>query len=93
MPSRRSCTSSPTSAWPTPSSATPSTGPAAKSKPRASPTSWPPPVGLATDTYSFPYVAGWAGGDPSVVAETAERVITCARTILGALPDRLTAVA
>jgi antirestriction protein ArdC len=43
-------------------------------------------VGLGTEAYSFPYVAHWAAGDPAAVAETAERVIACARTIVDALP-------
>ena len=39
-------------------------------------------AGLRTETYSFGYVAGWSGGDPQKVKATAERVVTCARTIL-----------
>jgi antirestriction protein ArdC len=39
-------------------------------------------VGIATDGYSFPYIAQWAGGDVSLVRKTAERVIGCARLIL-----------
>ena len=42
-------------------------------------------AGLATDGYSFPYVARWADGDASAVQDTAERVITTARAILAAL--------
>jgi hypothetical protein len=45
--------------------------------------------GLATGSYTFPYVAGWAGGDTKVVAQTGERVIAAAREIL----DRLQLVA
>jgi hypothetical protein len=37
---------------------------------------------LTTATYSFGYVAHWAGGDPGAVKNTAERVITTARTVL-----------
>jgi hypothetical protein len=42
-------------------------------------------AGLTTAGYSLGYVAHWAGGDPQAVKETAERVVTTARTIL----DRL----
>ena len=39
-------------------------------------------VGITTDSYSFPYIARWSNGDLDVVRATAERVISCARTIL-----------
>jgi antirestriction protein ArdC len=39
-------------------------------------------AGLATNGYSFPYVAHWADGDAKVVQDTADRVITIARQIL-----------
>jgi len=39
--------------------------------------------GLDTSGYTFAYVAGWAGGDLSVVRQAAETVTTAARTILG----------
>ena len=42
-------------------------------------------AGLVTDGYSFPYVAGWAGGEADKVRETADAVIKTARTILAAL--------
>lgn len=42
-------------------------------------------AGLATDAYSWPYLAHWSGGDPSVVRETADRVLGATRTILEAL--------
>jgi hypothetical protein len=41
--------------------------------------------GVASDGYSFPYVAVWAGGDSGLVRSTAERVITTAREILDGL--------
>ena len=41
--------------------------------------------GLCSDTYSFAYVTTWADGDLDVIASTAQRVITCARLILGTL--------
>jgi hypothetical protein len=41
--------------------------------------------GLVTDPYSFGYVANWSGGDTTVIRDTAERVIACARQILGHL--------
>jgi hypothetical protein len=39
-------------------------------------------AGLTTAVYSFGYVAHWSGGDPAAVKETAERVVTTARSIL-----------
>lgn len=39
-------------------------------------------LGLASDDYSFPYVARWASGDAEVVKETAGRVVDCASRIL-----------
>jgi len=42
-------------------------------------------AGLPTDGYSFPYVAGWANGETDVVRETADKVLTTARTILASL--------
>lgn len=43
--------------------------------------------GMATDGYSFPYVAGWAGGDAGkAVAATQARVATAAGQIIDASP-------
>jgi antirestriction protein ArdC len=42
-------------------------------------------TGLASDAYSFGYVATWAGGDTDAIRATAERVTTCAARILDAL--------
>ena len=42
-------------------------------------------VGLTAASYSLPYVAHWANGDSTVIADTAERVITAARMITDAL--------
>ena len=39
-------------------------------------------AGLTTADYSFGYVAHWSGGDPAAVKDSAERVVTTARTIL-----------
>ncbi|MBA2313410.1 MAG: hypothetical protein H0V97_11525 [Actinobacteria bacterium] len=39
-------------------------------------------LGLDSASYSFPYVARWAGGDPKVITETGARVVSCARSIL-----------
>ena len=39
-------------------------------------------AGLASATYSFPYVAHWSAGDPAAVKDTAKRVVTAARIIL-----------
>jgi antirestriction protein ArdC len=39
-------------------------------------------AGITADTYSFPYVARWSGGDLELVRSTAERVVTCARRII-----------
>lgn len=41
--------------------------------------------GLASDDYSFGYVATWAAGDPDAVRATAQRVTACAARILDAL--------
>jgi N-terminal domain of anti-restriction factor ArdC/IrrE N-terminal-like domain len=43
--------------------------------------------GIETDGYSLPYVAGWSGGKPEVVADTAARVLATAAAILGALAE------
>jgi hypothetical protein len=41
--------------------------------------------GMATDGYSLPYVARWAGGDPRLITATGGRVMACAREILDGL--------
>lgn len=38
--------------------------------------------GLPSDVYSVPYVTGWAGGDQRLLEQTADRVLSCAATIL-----------
>jgi hypothetical protein len=38
-------------------------------------------AGLPTEAYSVPYLAGWSGGDSTVLRETAARVLTVARGI------------
>ena len=43
--------------------------------------------GMPTDDYSFPYVAGWAGGEPEkVIAKTAQRVAATAKDIIAISP-------
>lgn len=42
-------------------------------------------AGVTSDGYSFPYIAGWAKGDTQKVQDTAERVISTARTIINQL--------
>lgn len=42
--------------------------------------------GLVSDDYTVPYVAGWAGGDPVRLEQTASRVLACAKTVLAAAP-------
>lgn len=42
-------------------------------------------VGLATDAYSFGYLATWANGDIDTIRATGERVSACARVVLDAL--------
>ena len=42
-------------------------------------------LGLDSGSYSFPYVARWAGGSADLVKETAERAVECAKKILTAL--------
>jgi hypothetical protein len=50
-------------------------------------------LGLASDSYSFPYVASWAKGDMKVVTETADRVLACADEIVAALDQAQARVA
>jgi hypothetical protein len=42
--------------------------------------------GLDSSTYTVPYVAGWAGTDLTLVARTAERVLSTAKTVLSRTP-------
>jgi hypothetical protein len=42
-------------------------------------------IGVDSGDYSFAYVARWAEGSTDLVKETGERVIACARDVLGAL--------
>ena len=39
-------------------------------------------AGLASDTYTFPYVARWAGGDLATITATGTRVVETASTII-----------
>lgn len=45
-------------------------------------------LGLATDAYTFPYVAHWAKGDMRVVTAAVDRALACASGILTTLEDR-----
>jgi antirestriction protein ArdC len=49
--------------------------------------------GFHTEDYSVPYVTGWAGGNTDLIAQTATRVLTCARSILRAAPPSRPAAA
>ncbi|WP_175559134.1 ArdC-like ssDNA-binding domain-containing protein [Sanguibacter gelidistatuariae] len=42
-------------------------------------------AGMDTTGYTVPYVAGWAGGDPQVLRESATQVLTVARGIVADL--------
>lgn len=42
-------------------------------------------AGMATTSYSLPYLARWSGGDPALVTATADRVLVTARTIIAGL--------
>ena len=42
-------------------------------------------AGITSDTYSFPYIARWSGGDVEVVRASAERALTGARLIIEAI--------
>lgn len=42
-------------------------------------------LGLASDAYSFPYVAGWSKGDTKVVTQAADTALRTAQTILDLL--------
>jgi hypothetical protein len=50
-------------------------------------------LGLASDSYSFPYVASWAKGDMKVVTATADRVLACADEIIAAFDQTQARVA
>lgn len=53
-------------------------------------------AGMATESYSVPYVAGWAGGDADLLRAAATRVLTIARGIvedLGLIPPEVTETA
>jgi hypothetical protein len=45
-------------------------------------------LGLATDGYSFPYVATWAGGDRRMVTDATDETLNCAEEILAAVHRR-----
>jgi hypothetical protein len=45
-------------------------------------------LGLASDNYSFPYVAQWSNGDPELVRTAGDRVIACAGSVLEGLSQR-----
>lgn len=42
-------------------------------------------LGLNSEGYSFPYIARWAGGGIELIRSTAERAVTCAKSILEGL--------
>lgn len=42
-------------------------------------------AGMDTTGYTVPYVAGWAGGDPQLLRESATQVLTVARWIVADL--------
>ena len=42
-------------------------------------------AGMATTTYSLPYLARWSGGDGTLITATADRVLATARGILDGL--------
>jgi hypothetical protein len=44
-------------------------------------------LGLNSEVYSFPYIARWANGDLDLIRSTAERAVTCAKTILESFED------
>jgi hypothetical protein len=46
-------------------------------------------LGVDAGDYSIPYVANWAGGNPKLVQEAAERVLDTAREIVAELERRL----
>lgn len=45
-------------------------------------------LGMTTEGYSLPYVAGWSGGDLAKVRETADHVVKVAGQILAAIETR-----
>jgi DNA primase len=42
--------------------------------------------GLDSSAYTVPYVAGWAGSDPTLVARSAERVLSTSKAVLARTP-------
>ena len=38
-------------------------------------------LGLASDDYSFPYVAQWSDGNVESIRQAGDRVVACARNI------------
>jgi antirestriction protein ArdC len=46
---------------------------------------------LASDDYSFPYVARWSDGEIEVVKSTADKAVSCASRILSAFPVEVAA--
>jgi antirestriction protein ArdC len=44
-------------------------------------------LGLDTDEYTLPYVAGWSDGKPEVVAATADRVLKTVKQILASVEE------
>jgi hypothetical protein len=46
-------------------------------------------LGVDSASYSIPYVANWAGGDPDRVRSTAERVLGAARQVVAGLEKEL----
>jgi hypothetical protein len=45
-------------------------------------------LGLASNDYSFPYIARWSDGDSELLKATAERVVVCAGSVLRGLGSR-----
>ena len=50
-------------------------------------------LGVASEAYSFGYVAHWSGGDTKVVEKAGERAMACAREILAGLSEQAPEVA
>lgn len=50
-------------------------------------------LGLESGAYSFPYVARWSNGDLDVLKASADRVVSCARSILRGLEGEASDVA
>lgn len=46
-------------------------------------------IGLDSDAYSIPYIAGWSGGDPKIIESTAQQVLATTKQLVSTLEHEL----